>query len=747
MLSDLISGQRGVGTLRKPISIQFPVNDVCNSACQMCNIWQQSERSPITPDELDLLLHNDLFSDVRTVGLNGGEPTLRKDLGALAAVLAERLGKLQKIAIITNALHPPTVLRRIRDVRAALVGTNVGLDIMVSLDGWGDAHDRVRGKMGNFASALEVIDTIRAEKLADHLRIGSTIVKDNVLEIEELRYQLDRRDLPVNFRVGVPHRRLYIGPGGPFALDDVETDHLLRFLSDLASTAGNADERRIYRSIMRQIAYGAPRAVGCDFQGRAVTLTSRRQLALCPVVGDSIGPADPDTCEDSYFSADDELERVIATECDGCVHDYRGPRSRGATLAVAAEASGVAAVVERGRADLLRRPGTRRLVLNAAAAVDDARARVRPTGRQRVQDAPPIDALVLGWWGTETIGDQAILAGIARALEHVLPIGANIAVASAECFVTEESLRAIERPNWSAITIGSAREAIRTGRVRNALIGGGPLMSIRPLKELERLFVDAHRSGARTAIVGCGIGPVSGRWATSSIRNMLEAADFVGLRDEPSVEVAHALGSRGARLIHDPALWHVSTDGLTAARAEEVALAVRVPDPLYAPGRSPSSTSTFARELADAIDRTDRDFVAVPMHTYHVGGDDRWLLRDIAEHTDKVRFSWRRTTLTETRWLLAASGAVVAGRYHAFVLSAAAGTPTVALDYSGHGGKISSLAASLGLGSVTADIWNGVPRLGELLEASADLDWTSVSQELRARAATGRAIFESMPFG
>ena len=228
---------------------------------------------------------------------------------------------------------------------------------------------------------------------------------------------------------------------------------------------------------------------------------------------------------------------------------------------------------------------------------------------------------------------------------------------------------------------------------------------------------------------------------------MLEAADFVGLRDEPSVEVAHALGSRGARLIHDPALWHVSTDGLTAARAEEVALAVRVPDPLYAPGRSPSSTSTFARELADAIDRTDRDFVAVPMHTYHVGGDDRWLLRDIAEHTDKVRFSWRRTTLTETRWLLAASGAVVAGRYHAFVLSAAAGTPTVALDYSGHGGKISSLAASLGLGSVTADIWNGVPRLGELLEASADLDWTSVSQELRARAATGRAIFESMPFG
>ncbi len=72
LLSDLIAGQRHVGTLQKPISIQFPVNDVCNSACQMCNIWQQNERSPITPDELDRLLRSDLFPmsapSVSTVG-------------------------------------------------------------------------------------------------------------------------------------------------------------------------------------------------------------------------------------------------------------------------------------------------------------------------------------------------------------------------------------------------------------------------------------------------------------------------------------------------------------------------------------------------------------------------------------------------------------------------------------------------------------------------------------------------------
>src|SRR4051812_41896991 len=36
----------------KPRVIQFPVNDICNSRCVMCNIWQRKRDKEITPDEL-----------------------------------------------------------------------------------------------------------------------------------------------------------------------------------------------------------------------------------------------------------------------------------------------------------------------------------------------------------------------------------------------------------------------------------------------------------------------------------------------------------------------------------------------------------------------------------------------------------------------------------------------------------------------------------------------------------------------
>ncbi|MFM5886913.1 MAG: hypothetical protein ACKOQS_01270, partial [Dolichospermum sp.] len=54
----------------------FPVNDVCNCRYQMFNIWQQKFDYQITPYELEKALSNSLFSELKSVGINGGEPTL-----------------------------------------------------------------------------------------------------------------------------------------------------------------------------------------------------------------------------------------------------------------------------------------------------------------------------------------------------------------------------------------------------------------------------------------------------------------------------------------------------------------------------------------------------------------------------------------------------------------------------------------------------------------------------------------------
>ena len=43
---------------RLPRVIQFPVNDICNSQCQMCHIWKQKLGRQITRDEVRAALAN-----------------------------------------------------------------------------------------------------------------------------------------------------------------------------------------------------------------------------------------------------------------------------------------------------------------------------------------------------------------------------------------------------------------------------------------------------------------------------------------------------------------------------------------------------------------------------------------------------------------------------------------------------------------------------------------------------------------
>src|SRR5471030_1202794 len=84
----------------KPVVLQFPVNDICNSRCVMCDIWKRKRDKEITPGELRQILRDPLFKAVRYVGMSGGEPTLRKDLPEIGRVLVESLPRLQGFGII-----------------------------------------------------------------------------------------------------------------------------------------------------------------------------------------------------------------------------------------------------------------------------------------------------------------------------------------------------------------------------------------------------------------------------------------------------------------------------------------------------------------------------------------------------------------------------------------------------------------------------------------------------------------------
>ncbi len=63
-----------------PTVIQLPITYLCNFDCVMCGMHHMIGRKDFTPDEIRKILQDELFTRIEYVGVNGGEPFLRKDI-------------------------------------------------------------------------------------------------------------------------------------------------------------------------------------------------------------------------------------------------------------------------------------------------------------------------------------------------------------------------------------------------------------------------------------------------------------------------------------------------------------------------------------------------------------------------------------------------------------------------------------------------------------------------------------------
>lgn len=693
---------------RLPTVLQFPVNDICNSHCQMCHIWQRKRDHEITPDELAAALRSPVFREVREAGINGGEPTLRRDLPVLVERLIAGLPRLRGLSLITNAVQAKVVKGAVDEVGRQCRDAGVHFDVMVSLDGVGAVHDAVRGVRGNFTAAEDVLDYVRQHANVSSCRIGCTVIRENVYAVEDVLEFARRKEVYARFRVGIPHPRLYTDQiTQPFALDDDERYHLVSFLDYLRLDYETEPGRRaFYRSLRDQIAYGAHRTAGCAWKNRGVTLTSRGDLAYCavrsPILG-AVQAADPNRL---FWDNAPVLRQIVANECADCRHDYEGLGNRSLFWE------------RRMRRVLARLPagnpvssGMRR----AKSAIADARAgrTARALARQgaSVRDRPA-GILLCGWYGTETLGDKAILAGLRKSLADTGWTG-PVDLASLEPYVSEQTRR--ELPDLdlrSVLTMAAAQNGIAAGDYRAVVIAGGPLMSpVREVYDLLALFSAAVGAGATRAILGCGVGPLGhSRRRDAVIAELLAASQHTVLRDRRSLELARSeLGTaETAEVAADPALiWaYDQSEGSPVERDGPVLLALREWQTAeYARGQSfdeaQKRKARFERELLVMVEEVRRlmpewSLRPLPMHTLARGGDDRvFFHRLFASRPELLQaLPWRRSRPAADFRLFRTAPVVLAMRFHSVVFATAARAPCVAIDYTG-GGKTAAFLESV----------------------------------------------------
>src|SRR4030043_2255348 len=99
---------------RRPDSMCIYVTYRCNMRCRMCGIWTQQDRyqaGELSAEEFGRLLSDPLFSGLKYVNINGGEPNLRPDLVDIAALFVEKFPRLEAVSLHSNGLPAQTCPR------------------------------------------------------------------------------------------------------------------------------------------------------------------------------------------------------------------------------------------------------------------------------------------------------------------------------------------------------------------------------------------------------------------------------------------------------------------------------------------------------------------------------------------------------------------------------------------------------------------------------------------------------------
>ncbi len=307
-------------SLTRPRTVNFQVNDICNARCVMCNIWQRKRDSEMSPAEFAALLSDPFFSDVEHVGITGGEPTLRRDLADFYFVLPQVCAKLTGASFITHGLDSERAFDIYGRVATDYKARGLGFHGMVSLDGIGAVHDRVRGREGAFDRATRTLFGLK--ELGVDTVACCTIVRSNVWGLWDLLEWTFNKTY-IRFRVGEFINRL--GNAGSAAeiraFDAAERAELICFFETLLhSYETDESVRKTYGSIVSLLS-GGKRLTGCPYiRGDAINVDCRGQFAVCAPKGRPLPLADDP--QRAVADALQERQHIAAVHCATCIHDY-----------------------------------------------------------------------------------------------------------------------------------------------------------------------------------------------------------------------------------------------------------------------------------------------------------------------------------------------------------------------------------------------------------------------------------------
>ncbi len=326
---------------------------------------------------------------------------------------------------------------------------------------------------------------------------------------------------------------------------------------------------------------------------------------------------------------------------------------------------------------------------------------------------------VIGWYGTETIGDRAILAGLLHmfSLSESDDISLNYGslfpqftertlMEDVEFYkeITYDRLRVVNI--FYSLSLCELRKNIKNCDL--LFVGGGPLMDLQQMFMLKYAFQFAKKRGVKTAILGCGWGPLTDNRFIDIASYLISSADASILRDSVSVAEFQRLskfrGSNQPLGLIDPAFFTAQffrDMQSLPPKNEHICLNLRQSFVVDESGQGKFTISDCCAIVQNILKQNSEIVLRlVPMHSFTIGGDDRIILNKIAQLVDSERVVIENVPLSlkETMSLYYNSMMCVGMRYHAILLQTVLNGKNYILDYMpSNKGKTSNMLRQLNL--------------------------------------------------
>lgn len=145
------------------------VTNLCDARCVMCNIWKNQEgpSSWLSPAMMGSV------GPLSTVSFAGGEPFLHKEIVELVRAVHKRNPRA-KVVFSSNGFRTEPIVEK----AARILVFHRNVQVTLSLDGVGEAHDRIRGIPGAWNKVNRTFDRL-GEIGLKRRNFAFTITRDN----------------------------------------------------------------------------------------------------------------------------------------------------------------------------------------------------------------------------------------------------------------------------------------------------------------------------------------------------------------------------------------------------------------------------------------------------------------------------------------------------------------------------------------------------------------------------------------